>query len=365
MSENIASIVSAIVCLVKGIEMKAVGLTRYLSIDHPESLLDYELPIPEVSGKDLLVRVRAVAVNPVDTKVRKPKDKIEPQPKVLGWDAAGEVVKTGPDCTLFKLGDKVFYAGDITRAGSNAEYQLIDERIVGHMPESLSFEQAAALPLTSVTAWEALFERLEILLQSVSKQSMSNHGRSLLIIGGAGGVGSIAIQLASKLTGLTVVATASRPETSQWVRDLGAHHVIDHRQDLVKQMADIDIAQTDYIFCCNDTDTYFPVMAELIKPQGRICAIVETEKPVALNLLKNKSATFVWELMYTRSMYQTADMIEQHHILERIAKLVDDGQIRTTLNETLSPINAANLRQAHARIEAGAVIGKIVLSGWN
>lgn len=340
--------------------MKAVGLTRYLSIDHPESLLDYELPIPEVSGKDLLVRVQAVAVNPVDTKVRKPKDKIEAQPKVLGWDAAGEVVQVGPDCTLFKPGDKVFYAGDITRAGSNAEYQLMDERIVGHMPESLSFEQAAALPLTSVTAWEALFERLDISLQPAS-----NHGKSLLIIGGAGGVGSIAIQLASKLAGLTVVATASRPETSAWVRDLGAHHVVDHRQDLVKQMAEIGISQPDYIFCCNDTDAYFPVMAVLIKPQGRICSIVETEKPVALNLLKNKSATFVWELMYTRSMYETADMIEQHHILERVAKLVDDGQIRTTLNETLSPINAANLRQAHARLEAGAVIGKIVLSGWH
>jgi len=339
--------------------MKAVGLTRYLSIDHPESLLDYELPIPEVSGKDLLVRVHAIAVNPIDTKVRQPKDKVELNPKILGWDAAGEVVKIGQDCTLFKPGDKVFYAGEITRSGSNAEYQLIDERIVGHMPKSLSYEQAAALPLTSVTAWESLFERLEI-----SLQSSSNQGKCILIIGGAGGVGSIAIQLASKLTGLTVVATASRSETSRWVRDLGAHHVVNHQQDLVQQMAEIGISQPDYIFCCNDTDAYFPVMAELIKPQGRICSIVETMKPVEMSLLKNKSATFVWEMMYTRSMYQTVDMIEQHHILDRVARLVDDGQIRTTINETLSPINANNLRQAHARIEAGAVIGKIVLSGW-
>lgn len=340
--------------------MKAVGLTRYLSIDHPESLLDYELPIPEVSGRDLLVRIHAVAVNPVDTKVRKPKDKIEPQPKILGWDAAGEVVNIGPDCTLFKPGDKVFYAGDITRAGSNAEYQLMDERIVGHMPSSLSFEQAAALPLTSVTAWEALFDRLEI-----PQQPASTQGKSILIIGGAGGVGSIAIQLARQLTGLTVVATASRVETSQWVRDLGAHHVVNHRQDLVKQLAEIGITQLDYIFCCNDTDAYFPAMAGLIKPQGRICSIVETVKPVDINLLKNKSAIFVWEFMYTRSMYQTEDMIEQHHILERVAKLVDEGQIRTTLKDILSPINADNLRQAHARLEAGSVIGKIVLSGWN
>lgn len=340
--------------------MKAVGLTRYLSIDHPESLVDYELPVPEVSGRDLLVHVHAVAVNPVDTKVRKPKDKIEPQPKILGWDAAGEVIKVGPNCTLFKPGDKVFYAGDITRPGSNAEYQLIDERIVGHMPVSLNFEQAAALPLTAVTAWEALFDRLEI-----PQQPASTQGKSILIIGGAGGVGSIAIQLARQLTGLTVVATASRVETSQWVRDLGAHHVVNHRQDLVKQLSEIGITQLDYIFCCNDTDAYFPAMAELIKPQGRICSIVETVKPVDINLLKNKSAIFVWEFMYTRSMYQTEDMIEQHHILERVAKLVDEGQIRTTVKDILSPINADNLRQAHARLEAGSVIGKIVLSGWN
>jgi zinc-binding alcohol dehydrogenase family protein len=340
--------------------MKAVGLTRYLPITDQESLIDIELEIPEVGGRDLLVRVHAVSVNPVDTKVRKPKDKVEASPKILGWDAAGEVVKTGPECTLFKAGDKVFYAGDLTRSGSNAEYQLIDERIVGVMPQSLSFAQAAALPLTAVTAWEALFERLQI-----SSNPAQNQGKSLLIIGGAGGVGSIAIQLASKLAGITVVATASRPETEQWVRELGAHHVVNHRQDLVQQMAVIGIAQPDYIFCCNDTDTYFPIMATLIKPQGRICSIVETVKPVDLNLLKNKSATFVWELMYTRSMYQTADMVEQHHILNKVAGLVDQGLVVTTIKQTLSPINAENLRKAHAQLESGTTIGKLVLSGWN
>ena len=340
--------------------MKAVGLTRYLPVTDPESLMDIELDVPAAGGRDLLVRVHAVSVNPVDTKVRKPKDKVEPSPKILGWDAAGEVVKVGPECTLFKVGDKVFYAGDLTRSGSNAEYQLIDERIVGSMSQSLNFAQAAALPLTAVTAWEALFERLQI-----SQQTEQNHGKSLLIIGGAGGVGSIAIQLASKVAGLTVVATATRTETERWVREHGADHVIDHRKDLVQQMAAIGISQPDYIFCCNDTDTYFPIMAALIKPQGRICSIVETVRPVDINLLKNKSAAFVWELMYTRSMYQTADMIEQHNILNRVARLVDEGLLTTTINQTLSPINAENLRKAHAQLEAGTTIGKIVLSDWN
>lgn len=339
--------------------MKAVALTRYLPISDPESLMDVELPRLVATGRDLLVRVHAIAVNPVDTKVRKPKDKIETTPKVLGWDAAGEVVETGPYCTLFKPGDKVFYAGDITRSGCNAEYQLIDERIVGHKPESLSYEKAAALPLTSITAYEALFERL-----SISLDRTMNLGKSILIIGGAGGVGSIAIQLAKQLAGLTVIATASRPETLQWVKQLGAQHVINHKQDLVPQMREIGIPQPDYIFCCNDTDGYFSVMAELIKPQGKICSIVETAQPVDLNLLKNKSATFTWELMFTRSMFQTTDMEEQHHILDRIAKLVDEGVLKTTLNETISPINATNLRKAHAQLEAGGTIGKIVLSGW-
>ncbi|HEY0562076.1 MAG TPA: zinc-binding alcohol dehydrogenase family protein [Methylophilus sp.] len=340
--------------------MKAVGLTHYLPIDNPQSLMDLTLAMPEVSGRDLLVRVQAISVNPVDTKVRKPKEMVENPPRILGWDAAGEVVKVGPECTLFKVGDAVFYAGELNRPGSNAQYQLVDERIVGHKPTSLNDAQAAALPLTALTAWESLFERLQI-----APSPAENSGKSLLIIGGAGGVGSIAIQLASKLAGLTVIATASRPETEQWVRDLGAHHVINHKQDLLPQMANIGCTEVDYIFCCNDTDAYFPVMAALIKPQGRICSIVETVKPVDLNLLKTKSATFVWELMYTRAMFKTDDMIEQHHILNQVAKLVDAGLLTTTLQQTISPINAANLRLAHAQLESGTSIGKVVLSGWD
>lgn len=342
-----------------GIIMKAVGLTKYLPIEHAESLVDLELPKPKATGRDVLVRVNAIAVNPVDTKIRKPRDKIEPEPKILGWDAAGEVVEVGPDVTLFNVDDLVYYAGDVTRSGCNAEYQLMDERIVGHKPKKLSFEETAAMPLTSVTAWEALFDRL-----GIAEDVVKNQNKSILIIGGAGGVGSIAIQLASKVAGLKVIATASRPETIAWVTNLGANHVINHREDLIAQMQAIQIPQVDYILCNNDTDAYFQTMAELIKPQGKICSIVETTKSVNVDLLKSKSVTFVWEFMFTRSMFKTPDMIEQHHILERAAKLIDSGTLRTTVNEVMSPINAKNLRAAHAQLEAGNTIGKIVLSGW-
>ncbi len=337
--------------------MKAVALTRYLPIDNPDSLVDIELEIPTPSSRDVLVKVHAIAVNPVDTKVRKPKDKVETTPKVLGWDAAGEVIAVGDSVTLFKVGDPVYYAGDITRSGCNAEYQLMDERIVGHKPHSLNFEAAAALPLTAVTAWEALFDRL-----GITQDLASNQGKSILIIGGAGGVGSIAIQLAKKVAGLNVIATASRPETIAWVKNLGADEAINHHQ-LQQEIAQLNI-QLDYILCNNDTDGYFEAMAEIVKPQGRICSIVETAKPVNLDLLKSKSATFVWEFMFTRSMYKTDDMIAQHHILQRVAQLIDDGTLVTTLNQVLKPINAANLRKAHAQLESGSTIGKLVLSGW-
>lgn len=339
--------------------MKAVGLTRYLPISDEQSLQDIELPKPSASGRDLLVKIHAIAVNPVDTKVRKPKEKIEETPKILGWDAAGEVVEVGADVTLFKVGDLVYYAGDITRSGCNAEYQLIDERIVGHKPNILNFEEAAALPLTSVTAWESLFDRL-----GIDEDFSKNKHKRLLIIGGAGGVGSIAIQLASKVAGLQVIATASRPETIDWVKKLGTNHVISHRLDLIAQLKELEISNVDYILCCNDTGAYFHTMAELIAPQGKICSIVETESPVDLGLLKNKSVTFVWEMMFTRAMYKTSDVIVQHQILDRVATLIDAGTLKTTVNEVKSPINATNLRAAHAQLEAGATIGKIVLSGW-
>ncbi len=341
--------------------MKAIALTRYLPIDNPDSLVNIELTMPEPLSHDLLVKVCAIAVNPVDTKVRKPKDKVETTPKVLGWDAAGEVIAVGDAVTLFKVGDSVYYAGDITRSGCNAEYQLMDERIVGHKPQSLNFEAAAALPLTTVTAWEALFDRLGI-AQDAAKNISGNKAKSILIIGGAGGVGSIAIQLAKKVAGLNVIATASRPETIAWVRDLGADVVVNHHQ-LLQEMSQLNI-QPDYILCNNDTDGYFETMAAIIKPQGKICSIVETAKPINLDLLKTKSVAFVWEFMFTRSMFKTDDTIAQHHILQRVAQLIDDGILTTTLNQVLKPINAANLRKAHAQLESGSTIGKLVLSGW-
>ena len=337
--------------------MKAVGLYRYLPIDHPESLVDLDLPTPTPQGHDLLVRVRAVSVNPVDYKVRAPKDKTEAEPRILGWDAAGEVVAVGPDVTLFHPGDRVWYAGDITRAGSNAEFQLVDERIVGPMPASLSFEQAAALPLTAITAWEALFDRLQ-----VPTVPHALPRRSILIIGGAGGVASIAIQLAARVAGLTVIATASRPESAAWARDLGAQQVIDHHGDIPAQLQALGFATVDYVFVTTHSAQHFDTAATVVAPQGKIC-LIEGEDALDMSLLKSKSAALVWEFMFTRSMYRTADMIEQHHLLTEVARLVDDGTLKTTLGRVVGPLDAAHLRQAHAELEAGRAIGKLVLRG--
>lgn len=337
--------------------MKAVGLKNYLPISDPNSLLDITLPIPTAQGRDLLVHVAAISVNPVDTKVRSPKVKVEENYRVLGWDAVGTVVAVGSDAELFKVGDEVYYAGDITRPGSNSEFQLIDERIVGRKPKHLSNAEAAALPLTGVTASEGLFERLHI-----TPETSSN--KTLLIIGAAGGVGSIAIQLAKQIPDLKIIATASRPESAEWCRSLGADVVVNHQQDFVKELRAKNIQYVDYIFCLNTTAKHWPAMAELIAPQGSICSIVEPEAAIDLNALKSKSANFVWEFMFTRSMYKTADMIEQHKILNRIADLIDAKKIKTSLSKTLSPINAENLRAAHAELEAGKTIGKIVLTNW-
>lgn len=342
--------------------MKAIGLTRYLPVDHPEALFDVELPRPSPQGRDLLVAVRAIGVNPVDVKVRAPQDKIEASPRVLGWDAAGVVVAVGPQVSGFQVGDAVFYAGDITRPGSNSEYQLVDERIVGHHPGSLSFEQAAALPLTAITAWEVLFERLRVPRRETA--GASTRPASILIIGGAGGVGSIAIQLAARLTSLQVIATASRPESAQWVRTLGAAQVIDHFGDMPAQLKSIGVDTVDYVLILNDTDRHFPVAAQVVAAQGTIATIVENAAPLDVALLKAKSAGFVWEFMFTRSMFQTADMAEQGRLLDTVAQLIDQGVLKTTLNKVLSPINAANLRHAHAELEGGRVIGKIVLKDF-
>jgi zinc-binding alcohol dehydrogenase family protein len=280
---------------------------------------------------------------------------VESSPKVLGWDVAGVVEAVGPESTLFRPGDEVFYAGSITRPGGNSEYHLVDERIVGAKPSKLDFAQAAALPLTSITAWESLYDRL-----GISRNNADNSGKTILIIGAAGGVGSIATQLA-KYSGLTVIGTASRPESAEWAKGLGADHIINHFEAFVPQLKAAGFEQVDYILCLNSTEQHWVNMAEAIAPQGKICSIVETDELLNLTLLKNKSVTFVWELMFTRSTYQTPDMIEQHKLLNEVARLVDEGVIRTTTNETLTPINAANLRKAHAMLETGRTVGKVVL----
>ncbi|WP_019122359.1 zinc-binding alcohol dehydrogenase family protein [Brevibacillus massiliensis] len=336
--------------------MKAVGLFRYLPVDHEESLLDLEVEKPAPTGRDLLIKVQAVSVNPVDTKERSPKDRTEETPRILGWDASGIVEAVGEDCRLFRPGDAVYYAGDITRQGSNSEYQLVDERIVGKKPAHFSFAEAAAMPLTTITAWEGLFDRLGIVKEK-------DAGKSILIIGGAGGVGSITIQLA-KWAGLTVIATASRRESIDWCRKLGADTVIDHRQELLPQLQAAGFPGVHYIFCLNDTSGHWNNMADSILPQGKICSIVRAKQIPDLNVFMNKSVTFAWERMFTRSMYQTDDLIKQHELLEQASHLFDEGILQSTMTEVLSPICAERLRQAHAKVEFGRMIGKLVLEGF-
>jgi zinc-binding alcohol dehydrogenase family protein len=338
--------------------MKAIALTYYLPISNPDSLKDVEIDKPAPAGHDLLVKVEAIGVNPVDTKVRAPKDKVEASPRVLGWDASGTVEAVGPEVTLFKVGDPVFYAGSITRPGTNSEFHLVDERIVGKKPASLDFSHAAALPLTTITAWEALFDRLGVSAEG------KDAGKSVLIVGGAGGVGSIGIQLAKKVAKLKVIATASRPESAKWATELGADHIVDHFGDMPKQLKEAGFEQVDYVLIFNDTDKHFPAAAEVIAPQGGICTIVENSKPIAVELLKAKSAAFHWEFMFTRAMFGTPDMIKQHELLTEVARLIDAGTIKTTLGRDLGKINSANLREAHRLLEEGRAIGKLVMTGF-
>ncbi|SFS90761.1 zinc-binding alcohol dehydrogenase family protein [Marininema halotolerans] len=339
--------------------MKAVGFYRYLPIEDPESLLDLKIEKPRPKGRDVLVRVNAIAVNPVDYKVRSPKEKVEKSPKILGWDVAGVIEEVGPDTTLFKPGDAVYYAGDITRPGGNSQFHLVDERIVGKKPSSLNDAEAAALPLTTITAYEALFDRMNI-----PSEPTKNKNKSLLIIGAAGGVGSIAIQLA-KWAGLKVIGTASRAESIAWVKEQGADHTINHYEEFFPQLQEVGHETVDYILCLNATDKHWVNMAKVIAPQGKICSIVETDTPLDLTLLKSKSATFAWELMFTRPMYQTEDMIEQHHLLNKVADLVDNKVVKTTLTNRLSPINAENLRKAHQLLEQENAIGKTVVENFS
>ncbi|APU31787.1 zinc-binding alcohol dehydrogenase family protein [Ectopseudomonas chengduensis] len=338
--------------------MKAVAYYQSLPADHPEALQDVQLAEPSPGAHDLLVEVRAISVNPVDTKIRLGVAPENGAAKVLGWDASGIVKAVGSEVTLFQPGDKVFYAGAIDRAGANSELHLVDERIVGHMPGSLSFAEAAALPLTAITAWELLFERLQV------AEGSADQGQSLLIVGAAGGVGSILTQLARHLTGLTVIGTASRPETQAWVRDLGAHHVIDHSKPLSEELARIGIGQVTHVASLTQTDQHYAQLVECLAPQGRLALIDDPLQPLDVMQLKRKSLSLHWELMFTRSLYQTADMIEQHRLLERVSDLVDAGVLKTTLGEHFGTINAANLRRAHALLESGKAKGKIVLEGF-
>ncbi|WP_086996670.1 zinc-binding alcohol dehydrogenase family protein [Rhizobium sullae] len=337
--------------------MRAVAYNIPQPISAETSLIDVDLPVPEATGHDLLVEIKAVSVNPVDVKVRAHMAPPADELKVLGWDAAGIVRAVGADVTLFKPGDEVYYAGAINRPGSNAEFHLVDERIVGRKPKSLDFAAAAALPLTSITAYEALFDRLKV------QDPVPGAARSLLIIGGAGGVGSIAIQIAHVLTDLTVIATASRPETRVWVKELGAHHVVDHSKPLAAQIGALSIGAPGFVFSTTNTDSHIADIVESIAPQGRF-ALIDDPKVLDIVPFKRKAVSVHWELMFTRSLFSTPDMIEQHKLLNRISKLVDTGKIRTTLTETVGTINAANLKKAHARVESGRMKGKAVLAGF-
>jgi NADPH2:quinone reductase len=336
--------------------MRAIGYTHSLPIDDPASLVDIDLPKPEATGRDLLVAVKAVSVNPVDAKIRMRRAD-PPAWQVLGWDAAGVVEAVGPDVTGFSVGDHVFYAGALNRPGTNAEYHLVDERLVGTKPVSLDWAQAAALPLTAITAWETLFDRLSV------NTLVPGGPRAILIVGGAGGVGSIAVQLARTLTDLTVIATASRDETRAWVRGLGTHHVIDHTKPLAAQVAALGVGAPEFVFSTTHTDAHLAEIVDLIAPQGRFALI---DDPASLDVVpfKQKSVSIHWELMFTRSLFETADMSEQGLILNEVARLIDVGRLETTLGEAFGTIDAANLRRAHARIESHTAKGKIVLEGF-
>ncbi|MCD4487362.1 zinc-binding alcohol dehydrogenase family protein, partial [Chromobacterium vaccinii] len=321
------------------------------------ALQDVQLPEPAIGEHDLLVEVKAISVNPVDVKVRANMAPEAGQARVLGWDAAGVVRAVGAKASLFQPGDRVWYAGALQRPGANSELHAVDERIVGHMPDSLDFETAAALPLTAITAWELLFDRLQVL----ANQQPS--GKKLLVVGAAGGVGSILVQLARQLTGLTVIGTASRPETQAWVKELGAHHVIDHSQPLSRELKRIGVDQVDYVASLNQTDQHFGEIVESLAPQGKLALI---DDPAALDVaqLKRKSLSLHWEFMYTRSMFATDDQIEQHKLLTELARLVDAGIVKSTVAERFGAINAANLKRAHALLESNTAKGKIVLAGF-
>lgn len=336
--------------------MTAFGFYKPNSKEEPQNFERLELDKPKASGRDLLVEVRAISVNPTDLRTRDAKPETDDSLTIVGRDVAGVVVETGEDCSLFEVGDEVFYAGTNNRPGGHSEFHLVDERIVGKKPASLDFAQAAALPLTSITAYEALFERL-----GISKDAAQNSGKTILIIGAAGGVGSIAVQMA-KLAGLTVVGTASRTETVEWAKEHGADYTINHHEPFEVQLEKLGISGVNFIFCLTNIDDHMSDMAKVILPQGKICSILPAQQPLD-GALFSKSVTFVYELMYTRSVFQTDDVIEQHRILNRLAEWVDDKKIRSTMTQHLTPINVANLKEAYGNLLTGRTIGKIVLEG--
>jgi zinc-binding alcohol dehydrogenase family protein len=337
--------------------MKAVGYFKPLPIHEAEALLDLEVPEPTLREHDLLVSVKAVSVNPVDTKVRASRPASSGQPQVLGWDATGVVEAVGAKVTRFKVGDRVWYAGDLNRAGSNAERQTVDERIVGTMPASIDFAEAAALPLTAITAWEVLFDRLRV--QDADPTANS----SVLVIGAGGGVGSILVQLARKLTGLTVIATASRPETREWVMAMGAHHTIDHGKPWKEQLKELGFDDVTHVVSLNHTGTYVAQIVDTLRPEGQM-ALIDDPKVLDIAPFKSKSLSVHWEFMFTRSMFNTSTQSRQYDLLNRVATLIDNGTIRSTMTLRVEGIRADNLKAVHAQIESGVARGKIVVEGF-
>lgn len=341
--------------------MKAVGYKQSLPIENSESLIDIEMPQPSATGRDLLIQIKAIGVNPVDFKVRQNMSPEHGEVKVLGWDAVGTVVSTGSQVSDFSVGDEVFYAGDITRSGSNAEFQLVDERIVGKKPRKLSDADAAALPLTSITAWELLFEHLSIerYAPGMAKESSD----VLLVVGAAGGVGSILLQLAAQLTGATIIATASRESTQSWVTELGAHHVVNHREPLVPQIKALDLGPLTHVASLNSTESYFDAYVELLEPFGKI-GLIDDPRSLDIAQIKSKSLSLHWEFMFARSMHAASHLGEQGVLLNRLSEMLDHGHIKTTAGKNLGVINADNLRRAHKELESRKSIGKIVLEGF-
>ena len=339
------------------------------SLEEP-SFFQVEMDRPHLGPRDVLVEVKAISVNPLDVKRRMlvTTTKGDGASTIMGWDGCGVVIEKGEDVSLFQLGDEIYYAGEITRQGSYAQYQAVDERIAGHKPRSLSFERSAALALTTITAWESLFDRLRV-VPIVNKAGdrlspLSHPAKSILIIGGAGGVGSMAIQLARQVAGLKVIATASRPSSISWCESLGAHHVVDHNQNWVQAVRDLGFQHVDHVLILNDTDAHFDAACELLAPQGLMCSIVPNQKPLNMDALRAKSAGFFWEAMFVRSKEKTPDMVEQHHLLNQVAAWIDRGLLRDTGTQFYAPITAAHLRQAHLALQSQRTIGKIVLSSF-